>query len=82
MVIPRILNMLGLSLSTIGAFLLLIVPFSTLSYDKVSKRYQVSTMIAYKVTIPPWKVWLPRYGGPVLLAIGFLLQLAAELLGA
>jgi hypothetical protein len=38
-------------------------------------------MIAIQVAVSRWKVWLPRYVGPWCLAIGFLLQLASELLG-
>lgn len=72
----------GLFISIVGSGLLLrlTIPVSSkLIYDKEAKAYDVSTIISYKISVPHWKVWLLR-SGPVLLFVGFLLQLIAVFL--
>jgi hypothetical protein len=69
------LNASGLLISIVGSILLTFAT-SRLFYDKAAKAFLETTIISYKVPIPPWKIFL----GPALLILGFVLQFAAVFL--
>jgi len=78
----RFLNLLGLVLSAIGAGLMLFYPLAAnaIWQDPITKEpYLVGGLVSDKLLQPHWKLWLARLG-PILLGIGFLLQIWAVFL--
>jgi hypothetical protein len=75
----RFLNILGLAISVIAAFLMLSFPvYATpvMRDEKTGKWFESERFEWNTKQVPLWKVWRARLG-PILLALGFFLQIIA-----
>lgn len=78
---PRILNLVGLVISLIAAGVMYFLPVYTtpIVQDKKSTSYAELFAFTGVGKVPRWKVYLAKLG-PILLAVGFLLQIIAAIM--
>jgi hypothetical protein len=74
----RILNILGLTISLMAAFLLCYFPLSANAVFQEKKTGKWHEFVGFygAPVVPWWKVWRARLG-PTLLGLGFFLQIIA-----
>src|SRR5208282_5904874 len=74
----RFLNILGLVISLLAAFLMCYFPLSAnpIFREKKTGKWHVVGGLYDTPVVPWWKVWRARLG-PILLALGFFLQIIA-----